>query len=166
MRSKFLDPVLNGKHWTTEKHKVGGHCSGDCIAGDCVQRSAFQRQLRLIGVAVPADDLTGELGCSKRQSGGGADEAGSDDGYALNQSTGISALMFRFTAVAMMRSWSISLSNCSGNSDCAPSESALSGLGCTSMSSPPHPAAPAAGAMGATLSRRPTPCEGSASMGR
>src|ERR1700721_2267057 len=159
MRSKFLDPVLNGKHWTTEKHKVGGHCSGDCIAGDCVQRSAFQRQLRLIGVAVPSDDLTGELGCSKSQSGGSAYEAGADDGYALDQITGISDLMFRFTAVAMMRSWSISLSNCSGNSDCAPSESALSGLGCTSISSPSHPAATAARARGETVSRRPTRAE-------
>src|ERR1700733_14836473 len=124
MRSKFLDPVLNGKHRTTEKHKVGGHCSGDCIAGDCVQRSAFQRQLRLIGVAVPSDDLTGVLGCSKRQSGGSADEAGAVDGYALDQITGISDLMFRFTAVAMIGSWPMSLWNSSGNSDCAPSESA------------------------------------------
>src|SRR5580698_10526555 len=104
MRSEFLEPVLNGKHRTTEKHEVGGHCSSDCIAGDCVQRSAFQRQLRLIGVAVPADDLTGELGCSNRESGGSAKEAGADDGYALDQITGISDLMFRFTAVAMMRS--------------------------------------------------------------
>src|ERR1700733_8091625 len=83
-----------------------------------------------------------------------------------NQSTGISALMFRFTAVAMMRSWSMSLSNCSGNSDCAPSDNALSGLGWTSIRSPSQPAATAARAMGATLSRRPTPCEGSASIGR
>src|ERR1700722_2231334 len=165
MRSEFLEPVLNGEDRTAEKHEVAGRCRGDCVAGDFIHCSALQRKLRLVRVAIPADNLAGELGRSKRQADGCSYETGSDDGYAVDQSTGISALMFRFTAVAMMRSWSMSLSNYSGNNDWAPSERALSGWGCTSISSPSHPAATAARAMGATLSRRPTPWEGSGTPG-
>src|SRR5690606_5291223 len=44
-------------------------------------------------------------------------------------------------------------SNCSGNSDWPPSESARSGFGCTSTSRPSAPAAIAARALGGTISR-------------
>src|SRR5580698_955239 len=57
------------------------------------------------------------------------------------QTTGISDLMLRPTTGAIRRSRSMSFSNCSGNNDCAPSEKALSGLGCTSISKPSQPAA-------------------------
>ena len=60
----------------------------------------------------------------------------------------------------------ISCANWSGNSDCAPSERALSGLGCTSTMMPSAPAATAARAIGITLSLSPVPCDGSAMIGR
>ena len=69
-------------------------------------------------------------------------------------------------AGAIMRNCAIISSNCSGKSDCAPSLSAWSGSGWTSTSRPSAPAATAARAMGTTLSRRPVPCEGSATIGR
>src|SRR5690348_510530 len=76
------------------------------------------------------------------------------------------AAILRPTAGAIMRNCAISSSSCSKWSDCAPSESACSGSLCTSSSKPSAPAATAARAMGTTLSRRPVPCEGSASMGK
>ena len=60
----------------------------------------------------------------------------------------------------------MSLSNCSGYSDCAPSESALSGLQCTSTMIPSAPAATAARAIGDTLSRMPRAWLGSTMIGR
>jgi len=74
--------------------------------------------------------------------------------------------MVRPTAGAMIRNCDINSSNCSKRSDCAPSLRAWSGSGCTSISKPSAPAATAARPMGATMSRRPVPCEGSAMMGR
>ena len=85
MRSEFLHPVLNGEYRPAEKHEVAGHCRGDSIAGDCIHRSALQRKLRLGGVAVPTDHLTGKLGCSQGQPSGSAYEAGADDSYALDR---------------------------------------------------------------------------------
>src|SRR2546430_16723085 len=46
---------------------------------------------------------------------------------------------------------------CAGNIDCAPSLSAWSGSQWTSMINPSAPAATAARAIGATMSRRPAP---------
>ena len=66
----------------------------------------------------------------------------------------------------MMRNSVISRSNCAGNSDCAPSLRARSGSGCASMSRPSAPAATAARAIGATLSRRSVPWLGSTTIGR
>ena len=60
----------------------------------------------------------------------------------------------------------ISFSNCSGYSDWAPSESALSGLQCTSTIMPSAPAATAASAIGGTLSRIPTAWLGSTITGK
>src|SRR5439155_6222125 len=74
--------------------------------------------------------------------------------------------MLRPMAGAMMRSSAISRSNCDGNSDCAPSLSAWSGSSWTSMINPSAPAATAARAMGTTMSRRPAPWLGSATIGK
>src|SRR5579884_384328 len=60
----------------------------------------------------------------------------------------------------------ISLANSSRFNDCAPSESALSGHGCTSIINPSAPIARAARLAGAINSRLPVPCEGSASTGK
>src|SRR5207302_5835625 len=76
------------------------------------------------------------------------------------------AAILRPTAGAIMRNSAINCSNCWKWSDCAPSDSACSGSLWTSSSRPSAPAATAARAMGATLSRRPVPCAGSARMGR
>src|SRR4029079_4046313 len=69
-------------------------------------------------------------------------------------------------AGAMIRIAAIRRSNCDGNIDWAPSLSARSGSLCTSMISPSAPAATAARAIGATMSRRPAPWLGSAMIGR
>ena len=74
--------------------------------------------------------------------------------------------IFLPTAGAITFNWPTSWANCSGYSDCAPSERALSGQLCTSISRPSAPAAMAARPMGATFSRRPVPCEGSARIGK
>src|SRR5689334_24648660 len=74
--------------------------------------------------------------------------------------------IFLPTAGAITFNWPTSWANCSGYSDCAPSERALSGQLCTSTSRPSAPAAMAARPMGATFSRRPVPCDGSASIGK
>src|SRR2546422_3819087 len=66
---------------------------------------------------------------------------------------------------AITRTSRISWANWSGNSVCAPSESACSGLGCTSIMMPSAPAATAARAIGMTLSRSPVPWDGSAMIG-
>src|SRR5260370_22094950 len=66
--------------------------------------------------------------------------------------------IFRPTAGAIRRNWSINFANCSGNSDCAPSDSARSGSQYTSLSRASAPAATDAPPMGATLSRRPVTC--------
>jgi hypothetical protein len=65
--------------------------------------------------------------------------------------------MLRPIAGAIMRSSAISRSNWAGNIDWAPSLSAWSGSQCTSMSNPSAPAATAARAIGATMSRLPAP---------
>ena len=69
-------------------------------------------------------------------------------------------------AGAMIRSSAMSRSNCVGKIDWAPSLTAWSGSGWTSMIRPSAPAAMAARAIGATLSRRPVPWLGSAMTGR
>src|SRR6266851_1233759 len=74
--------------------------------------------------------------------------------------------MLRPMAGAMIRSSAIKRSNCEGNIDWAPSLSARSGSQCTSMIRPSAPAATAARAIGATMSRRPAPWLGSATIGR
>src|SRR5215469_12013930 len=74
--------------------------------------------------------------------------------------------MLRPTAGAIIRNRCINSANCSGNNDCAPSESAWSGSGCTSISNASAPAASDAHAIGATLSRNPVPCDGSDVIGR
>src|SRR3954447_3935455 len=74
--------------------------------------------------------------------------------------------IFRPTAGAIILSSSISFENCSGANDCAPSDHALSGVQCTSISSASAPAATDARAIGGTLSRLPVPCDGSAVIGR
>src|SRR5882762_5890602 len=56
--------------------------------------------------------------------------------------------------------------NRSGLSDCGPSDSASSGLGCTSMISPSAPAATAAMAIASTYSQWPVPWLGSTTTGR
>src|SRR6266436_10348315 len=60
----------------------------------------------------------------------------------------------------------MSWTNFDGLSDWGPSESASSGLGCTSMMSPSAPHATAPLAMGATRSQCPVPCDGSTTTGR
>src|SRR6185295_3145843 len=67
---------------------------------------------------------------------------------------------------AITRTSRISCANWSGNRVCAPSDSACSGLGCTSTMMPSAPAATAARAIGITFSLRPVPCDGSAMIGR
>jgi hypothetical protein len=84
VRGEFLEPILNGEDRTAEQHEVAGLGSGNCFAGDFIHCSAIQRQLRLIGVAVPSDYLAGEVRCSKCESGRSAYEPGADDGYALD----------------------------------------------------------------------------------
>src|ERR1019366_5900317 len=76
------------------------------------------------------------------------------------------AHIVRPTAGAIIRNCSISSANCCGYSDCAPSDSASSGEGCTSISNASAPAATDAHAIGATLSRNPVPCEGSEVIGK
>ena len=60
----------------------------------------------------------------------------------------------------------ISAANRSGLSDCGPSESASSGLGCTSIIRPSAPAATAAIAIDSTYSQCPVPWLGSTTTGR
>src|SRR5262249_45268133 len=66
--------------------------------------------------------------------------------------TGTCEFMCRSTASAIRRRRCINRSNCSGSSDCAPSQSAFSGSWWTSISNPSAPAATAAWAIGGTLS--------------
>src|SRR5262250_807386 len=72
----------------------------------------------------------------------------------------------RPTASATGLSSRMSCVNFDGLSDCGPSESASSGLGCTSMMSPSAPHATAPLAMGATRSQCPVPWDGSTTTGR
>ncbi len=72
----------------------------------------------------------------------------------------------RPTACATFRRSLTSAANFFGSSDCGPSESAVSGFGCTSMTSPSAPAATAALAIGPTYSQEPVPWLGSTTTGR
>src|SRR6185295_4733379 len=72
----------------------------------------------------------------------------------------------RSTAWATFRTRAISAANRSGFSDWGPSESASSGLGCTSISKPSAPAATAAIAIDSTYSQCPVPWLGSTTTGR
>src|ERR1700758_4101462 len=124
---------------------------------------------------IRANDVPDELVLLEGESERAADQSVSNDGDSSNRHgmsgkliTGVewrtsaeisknAYCSVRPTAGAITRNSFINVANCSGNSDCAPSESALSGLLCSSISSASAPAATAARAIGATLSRRPVP---------
>src|SRR4029077_8117064 len=72
----------------------------------------------------------------------------------------------RPTTAAIWRTCTIRSSNCSGNSDCMPSDSALSGWLCTSTISPSAPTATDARDRGVTLLRFPVPWLGSTTIGK
>src|SRR5262249_12195847 len=125
------------------------------------------------GLAVAADNPPRISGGFQRQAKGATNQACPDDRDLFERhaqepmiNEERSQATFRPTAGAITRSSPTSWANCSGYRDCAPSESALSGQLWTSISRPSAPAAMAARPMGATLSRRPVPCEGSATIGR
>jgi hypothetical protein len=84
MGSQPFHPILNGKHRTAEKHEVTARCGGDCVSGYGIHRSAVQGEFRLRWVTVPADNLAGKLSSAQRQTNGSADEAGSNDRYAMD----------------------------------------------------------------------------------
>src|SRR5271155_59604 len=122
--------------------------------------------------AIPASDVHVRRIFFQRQRERSTDQPGAKNGDPLDEVGGrhesydAQAAMVRPMAGAMMRSSRMSCSNCAGSSDCAPSDSAWSGSLCTSISSPSAPAATAARAIAATLSRRPVPCDGSAIIGK
>src|SRR6266446_4425739 len=72
----------------------------------------------------------------------------------------------RSMARATRATRAMTAANRSGLSDCGPSDSASSGLGCTSMMSPSAPAATAAMAIASTYSQWPVPWLGSTTTGR
>jgi len=103
----------------------------------------------------------------QRKCEGAADETGAEDGDAGDEVTGRhgsgdTAADGRCDDAELGHE----LSEGGRFEDCAPSEERVIGSLCTSMRRPSAPAATAARAMGGTLSRRPVPCEGSASIGR
>jgi hypothetical protein len=125
---------------------------GPCLAHGHGQRAANQAQ--------PNDGDTLEHGRGRRQLAGlhHAQTAGAvrHPPPQPRRTTG-STQIVRPIAGAMIRSSAIRRSNCDGNIVWAPSLSAWSGSTWTSIIKPSAPAATAARAIGATLSRRPVP---------
>src|SRR6267143_991553 len=163
--------------------------------GEVVRPALEQRAPRRIGIAEHrvVDDLheVGRQGADRVEGCGGAveDRPGilRNDGMmerwneyhhcnhsnipsfhrsSLHAPTAAGSATRRPIASAIIRTSRISCMNWSGYSDCAPSESASSGFGCTSTMMPSAPAATAARAIGITLSRKPVPWDGSAMIGR
>src|SRR2546430_6685622 len=107
--------------------------------------------------------VTGDLvPVAKRQRQRAADQAEPGDADPHFAAT----CSVRPTARATCGTASMSARKLSKLSDWNPSESAWSGLGCTSTRRPSAPAATAASAIGATRYHLPVPCDGSASTGR
>src|SRR5271154_577825 len=161
--SELFQVFENAENRAAEQNQIalGGGCQR--FFGNYVDRREAQCGRCLSRVAVPSDDRSAEAVLAQRHSHGASDQAGAENGDALDRH--IYAIVLS-TAEAITRNSCISLANCSGKSVCAPSETALSGFGCTSISKPSAPAATAARAIAGTLSRRPTPCDGSPSIGR
>src|SRR5579883_16464 len=159
---EIFKPLEDAENGATKQDEVALLGGGDGVAGDFRNCFAAEGDGGLDYFTVPPEDGTGEAVLAQGHSDRAADESGTENG---NPFDGHQAMLLP-TADAMRRSSCMSLVNCSGKSVCAPSEKAFSGLGWTSMRRPSAPAAMAARAMAGTLSRRPTPCDGSPRTGR
>ena len=60
-RSQLLQPFLDGEDRPAQKNDFTAGCCADRIGGDRINGAAIESDLRLRRVAVPTNDLTGEL---------------------------------------------------------------------------------------------------------
>ena len=79
-----VEPFKNGEHRATEKDDVGLRGGGERVVGDDGDGFAAKRDVELIGVGVPACDGALESMRAHRETDGGSDEAGAEDGDALD----------------------------------------------------------------------------------
>src|SRR5579859_5846532 len=170
---KLLHPVQNGVNRSSQQNDLAGARRSNGVGRNLVDRSKPKRGMRLFCVFIPPRDRASKTGSAQRQACRCSEQACAEDEDALNHAcsyalvvAGALVYTLRPTAWAIRLSSPTSLANWSGNKVCAPSESALSGLGWTSTMIPSAPAATAARASAGTMSRRPVPCEGSPTMGK
>src|ERR1700722_5722955 len=175
MARNLRQNIHRGADWQRHINQVGTFDGGLQFTGKNLVRCAQIFCARHGVPAIPRSNVDPFRIFTKRQRERTADQTGAKYADAIDEvcwrhESGCELdhgqAMRRPIAGAMMRNSPINCSNCPGSSDCAPSDRAGAGSLCTPISNPAAPAATAARAMGATLSRRPVPWEGSPIMGR
>ncbi len=79
-----VEPFEDGEDGAAEEDEVGFSGGGEGIVGDHGDGFAAERGVELVGIRVPAGDGAGEAVGAQGEADGGSDEAGAEDGDALD----------------------------------------------------------------------------------